>query len=93
MTTTTRQDSRLAEPASNEAAERLRSYLNATATVRGIAFYRRQALADFDEALAAERRATVEHLWALIDRLPFSNEVEIAYRAKVRAILDEEAAR
>jgi len=71
MTTTTR----------NEAAERLRTYLKQ-------AFHTREFEdGALDQALAAERRATVERIRARLDAANFDP------RSGVYDILDEEAAR
>ena len=80
MTITTRQDSRLPEPASNEAAARLRDVLRGGGDPISA-----QTL--LDRALAAERRATVERIRERLD------EVDWMKPRTLRAILDEEAAR
>ena len=83
---------------SNEAAERLHEQIE----MRGIRSLIQSdvALIDLAEALAAERRATVERMVALLDSMIDRPANEPRYRATLaglkvarRAILDEEAAR
>ena len=68
----------------NEAAERLREHLSNLTTER---VYSVAWLDALDEALAAERRATVERIRAAL------NAVHLILRDDLSAILDEEAAR
>jgi hypothetical protein len=80
----------------NEAAERLRIALFEGAAMTPM---RRSALIDvLDEALAAERRATVERIREQVDLLPYWDKRSVpgglhVNRNAVRTILDEEAAR
>jgi len=69
---------------SNEAAERLRSFLN----TRFVPGHPENHAADLDAALAAERRATVERIQA---RLPEAGD-PISWTV-LMAILDSEAER
>lgn len=68
----------------NDAAERLRTYLKTAFSTRE---FEDGAL---DEALAAERRATVERIRERLNAIPSDADYQLDL---VDAILDEEAAR
>jgi hypothetical protein len=81
------------DPVTNESAERLREWIHTHADY----MFREDgppAKAMLDEALAAERRATVERVRAVLDEAmqPYG-AIDDAFKPEILAILDAEAKR
>ena len=95
MTTQTTQDSRLREPASNEAAERLLSDPSVLLMFSGpeiIGLNEGELALQLGAVIAAERRATVERIRAAVNRNAIEYDTAVGL-AHLDRILDEEAAR